>query len=921
MVTAQPIYSPIIFIGREQEMSTMMDLLHADVDDPRSKWMLAIHGEGGIGKTQLLYQFAKAAQSHYLDSHRLEPHTVIGVAHPIDFYLTANQTEAGILKSLADQLPQAEFQAFYTVLYGEYQRSGDEELLRASFLECYSNLDADHIVLLFDTIEQASDAAQRFCKEVLPKLKQGGKGQYGTLIIAAGRESLTRFLTNDGIQDYPLKGLSQAEIQQYFRQYSQKRSRQPLQQSASETPQPWITPSFITRVTELSKGRPILIALTIDWLNYGNMPDDFAVQNPEAFERLMVEQIQEIRTPEDQMILAMAQLHRRFDQGFLQTIFGFSETQAEAMIRSLTRFSFVKTHYAADGEIVSCLLHDEMRRLVLSYVWNRYDPNGELRQEWSAKAVEYYEQLITTLSETQQNLALRQTLERERLSYWLQTDLAAGFSYWRQLYAKAGFPYEKEALNQEVQLFERKLSFEDQLELKFCQSYTDYERRDYLAALEAFATVLAQSSDIALKADIYPMMIYCSTHLSQIEKSLALGAESEAWFRQELDNPLASSEVQDKLQHAYGKTLNAVGYAHRNQGRYDTAIAYYERSLEVLGNLVQADADRASTKTNLAYLFHLTGRDREATAHGKTALKIAERHNNLRQLGLTHNVLGIISANSLREQQASNHFDQALHYFEAREDLRGLALVKIALGRMYRQIGWNKVKPDRQNFASAASNYARAARMLDEAVVHVRYSNQSILIDAYNEKATLLREQSRFAEAIDLYQRSRQAAETIGIAIKVVDNLVDLGVTYDLQGNLPAALQAAKSALETAEPLNSPHLLSRAQRTIANVLFKMGDYDHAIENAVDSCIKILEQDPYSFKNSPAKREVLHEEWLTWLTEDLIQNLPSQALKTAKCEYLIDRWEGAEVLGKVLADHYPGFVITLEDVIAESGNYS
>lgn len=904
MVTAQPIYSPIIFIGREQEMSTMSGLLHANSDAPHAKWMLAVQGEGGIGKTQLLHQFAKAARFHADETQ----HTVLVTDHPVDFYLTAHQTEAGILKSLADQLSQEQFQPFYAVLYGDYQRSGDEAVLRATFLECYGNLDTDHIVLLFDTIERASDAAKRFCQEMLPKLKQGGKGQFGTVVIAAGRESLTNFLTNDGIQDYALQGLSQTEIQQYFHK---------LALSAQHSR---VDREFIDRVTELSKGRPILIALTIDWLKYGNMPGDFAAQSSEAFEQLMVEQIQELRTPEDQTILAMAQLHRRFNQGFLQSILGFSEDQAQSMIHSLTQFSFVKTHYTAEGEIDSCLLHDEMQRLVMHYVWNRYDPNGELRQEWSAKAVEYYDQLISTVGETKQNLALGQTLERERLFYWLQADLKNGLNYWRQLYGKACFPYEKEALNQEVQLFEKKLAVADRLELDFRRALTAYERLDYYTAQQTFTAILEQSSDVTLNAEIYPMLIHCSTHLGEIEKSLILGADSKAWFGLELASP-STSETHDKLQHAYGRTLNAIGFAHRNQGRYETAIEYYEQALEILGGLPQADADRASTKTNLAYLFHSMGRDREAAAHGKTALKIAERSKNLRQLGLTHNVLGIISANSLREQQAVNHFDQAMRFFEETEDLRGLALVKIAMGRMYRQIGWNKVKPDRQHFTSAAPNYYRAAKMLDEAIVHVRYSNQSILIDAYNEKATLLREQGYFVEAIDLYQKSQQVAEAIGVPIKIADNLVDLGVTYDLQGNLSAALQAAETAMSIAATLDSPHLLSRAQRTIANVLFKLGNYDQAIENAVNSCIKILEQDRHSFKNSPAKREVLHEEWLNWLTEDLIQNLPSQQLKVTKCQYLIQRWEAAEVVGRVLADHYPGFVITLEDLIAEAESFN
>lgn len=915
MTTTQPIYSPIIFIGREQEMSVMKELFHADIDDPDAKWILSVHGQGGIGKTQLLYQFAKAATSHHLSEDHLsedhlseDHHTVMVTRYPIDLYSTSNQTEAGILKNLADQLSQDHFQEFYTTLYGDYQRSGNEDELRAVFLECYSKLNADHIVLLFDTIERASDAAKRFCSEVFPKLKRGGQGKFGTLIVTAGRRSLTDFWTDHSIQDYELQGLSKAEIQQYFQTLS--RGHQSLS----------LTPEFVDRVAVLSKGRPILIALTIDWLNYGNLPADFVAQTPETFEQLMVEQVKELRQPEDQSILAMAHLNRRFDDGFLQVILGFSKQQAQATIQSLAQFSFVKTHHTVEGNIDCCLLHDEMQRLIMSYVWNHYDPNGDLKQEWSAKAVDYYDELIARNSASEQNLSLCQMLQRERLFYWLQADLEGGLNYWRHLYIKAQFPYEKEALNEELQIVEHKLTPEHKLELKFRQAQTAYERRDYPAALRVFATVLEQSSDIALKAEIYPMMIYCLIHLGDVDQSLSVGTECEGWFRQELDHSALSADVQSKLQHGYGKTLNAIGFAHRNQGRYEQAIAYYQQSLDILDKLLETDADRASTKTNLAYLFHAMGRDREALAHGKTALKIAERFGNFKQLGLTHNVLGIISANSLREQQAINHFHLAFHYFEETEDLRGLALAKIAVGRMFRQIGWSKVKPDRHEFGPAASNYERAAKLFDEAIAHIRYSNRSILIDAYNEKATLLREQGCFDEAIALYQSSLEIAESIGSPLKVADDLLGLGVTYELQNNLNDALRVAQKAIDIAMAQKSPYLCSRAQRIIANVLFKQGDYERAIESAIDSCIKVLEPDLHSFKNSPAKREVLHEEWLTWLTEDLIQQLPDFTVKKEKCQYLIRRWESAAVVGRALADHYPGFVITLEDLITDTDKH-
>ena len=85
------IYSPIIFIGREKEIALFEQMLEKPDD---GKWILHLHGQGGIGKTQLLHRFIKIAEE--------SEHNVLITGDLIDLYWTANQRELGILKSIAD---------------------------------------------------------------------------------------------------------------------------------------------------------------------------------------------------------------------------------------------------------------------------------------------------------------------------------------------------------------------------------------------------------------------------------------------------------------------------------------------------------------------------------------------------------------------------------------------------------------------------------------------------------------------------------------------------------------------------------------------------------------------------------------------------------------------------------------------------
>ncbi|NEZ57584.1 tetratricopeptide repeat protein [Leptolyngbyaceae cyanobacterium CCMR0081] len=191
------------------------------------------------------------------------------------------------------------------------------------------------------------------------------------------------------------------------------------------------------------------------------------------------------------------------------------------------------------------------------------------------------------------------------------------------------------------------------------------------------------------------------------------------------------------------------------------------------------------------------------------------------------------------------------------------------------------------------------------------------MIEAYNEKGTLFREQGKFEDAIDCYQESHKISKKSNDLIWATDNLQDMGVAYYLQGDLDQAQLVSIQAQHLAEQKKSPHLAGRARRTLANILFHQEKYKESIETALLSCINILEIDQYSLNNSPAMRELLIEEWLTWLTEDLLEEIQDISLRKGQCQYLLNYWRESKANDRALVDHYPGFIITLEELLSES----
>ena len=895
------IYSRIIFVGREKELAWLTQRMKAALSDHEPQWMLSIQADGGMGKTQLLKQFIELAQAPQGSTNQ----RMLITQYPIDLYLTSHQTERGILRSIAAQLTTASktkpFASFFKDLDYSFQSTKDDiEHLRSSFLDCYNNLDIERVILLFDTIELANQAIQRFFREMLPQLGPQQQRKFKPLVVTAGRIPLTDYCQHPQISPLELQGLSPQEIRHYFDQSFQTRSA------------PEITEEFIERITNLSQGAPILVALTIDWLNYGSLPEELDADSPEEFKRMMIELISELRNPEDQTILAMAQLKRRFDAGLLVEILGESVENASALIKSVSKFSFVKSHYNTNGEHQSCLLHDEMQRLVYEYIWQPCDPDNRLRREWSAKAVEYYDQLITA----ERNQVFKQSLRVEQLYYALYADKDQGLDRWRSLLNQANINGFKEALNEEVQQFYEQLNNPEKQELALAWATLAYDKGQYQEARQGFEHIFEQPLSKSIQSQVRPNLIFTYAHLNHFALALKIGQQSLDWFQTELNSSTCPLWDRQQLLQDFGKTLNAMGWTYRRQEEFDQAIDYYKQSLDKLKDIPTADLDRASTKTNLAYLFHAKGKNREAIAHSKTALKIAKRLDNPKQLGLTHNVLGIIAANSLQEKKATLHFEAALEHFSEIDYDRGLAMVTIAHGRLLRQNGWYKVKPDRTSFTEAKVDYSNALTMINQAIDHCQQKYEELLIEAYNEKGTLLREQGKFEDAIGYYQESQEVAKKSNDLIWATDNLQDMGVAYYLQGDLEQAQAVSIQAKHLAEQKKSFHLVGRAQRTLANILFQQEKYEASIETALLSCINILEVDQYSPNNSPAMRELLIEEWLTWLTENLLEKIDDISLRKAQCQYLLDYWKKSKVDDRMLVDHYPGFIITLEDLLSE-----
>ncbi len=892
----QNIYNESIFIGRKQEIAKFEKILLGEGQE----WILYLRGDGGVGKTQLL--------QHYIEIAMMQmPNGLLITDQLVDFYWTTNQLELGIMKAISEQLHPTFFQEFIKTLqrYEELVQTGlpnpdlvdeKETQVRNLFFETYSRLDTERILLLFDTAEIGGSQIYSFLQKTLLHLKQLHQG---TIAIIAGRPDPNLSLPEKQTVVQCVNGFSEAEVLHYFQEHNVN-----------------LEAHIIHKITDMADGCPILVALTLDWIQYGYSVEELVNCNKNDFKQLMVRRVQELRFNVDQVILSMAHFHRRFNENFLAHILHQSKEETQQLIESASTFSFVKYRPPQGDKPGSCLLHDEMREMLNQFVWPNLDPFRTYRRGWNRTIVDYYTELIRESEAKHQHLESN-ALKLERLYYLTDLERDEAFDYAEILFGEARSQQETvqmKAINFELGNVRSRLDSLTHREILWDALVSHFEE-NYQSAVDKLKPLVEDKTvNSVLSTTIRSQIVESLTYGGDLQEAITLGTQWKTWFQEQLAKTATDQACQKQIQFEFGKLYNSIGLAYRQRANLPETISCYEKALEHFAQAEindQVHIEIANTKNNLAYVYHKQGRDDEALSHGEGALRVRRKLGSPGPIGFSYNVLAMIYVDQLRQTEAIAYFEKAFNAFQEAGSARGTGLVHIGYGRALRQLGRHKERSGLEPLNPNRKEYQDADQMLSEAIdIFRRLGDEANLSEALNEKGTLLRQQGKWENAIACLQESSQLSEQTGNVYRKVDNLVDIAIVYDYQGETDLALKTAEEASQIAldgkKQLQAYNLFAKAQEVVANNLFACKNYEKAFEAVANACIYIMRLDPIKQGASPAKRQLYYDHMVNWAEEKLLQ-LPKRKLVQEKANFLIDCWRQAK-----LADSYPGFIIRMQD---------
>jgi tetratricopeptide (TPR) repeat protein/Cdc6-like AAA superfamily ATPase len=686
------------FIDREYELARIDDL----VGEWGTRYVVCIHGPGGIGKTRLLQEVRRRYSK---DSAR---RSSLSVTDIIDFDDRAFHHPINVGRRIAEMLGEENFEPYLRRLIDQrkMEKAGvsRERLVQESlaiyeeFVDCFNKVSANQRVVLFlDTI----DALTR--TDSWNYMVGLGLELENVVLIISGRDAkdVWRALEPQLGADTELIELSPLEAEASELYLQQKQDLMKIQ----------LDPELGQKLLLLADGKPILIDLAVEWRVHEiplgwlvgssleelkSLSDERIEQQRQEFESRLVRHIADTRRQIDWLILTMSRVYP-LDEDMIAQLLNISSQEAQTLFEEAKSYVFVKP--LPDGRIS---LHDEMRRMVNEFVWPEVDSDGDRRRRDSRLAAEYLKREIETRSEQIAQLEQREktahrkgdseaeldfftkreelerelwSLEARRLRHLLLADLDEGIQAFVELFARATQAYRlsfRETLVAQVQKQRSIGQFSTEQ-----QYQVDIRRAMHLIDDGRYRNAKKLLLEMREREEVTPAQhVEILILLGNAEVRLGMFESAIQCFRESV-----GVSEKNNLQEWLLRSENALGWAYRLIGDWEQAAEHYKSALRYSLDY-DDEHQQALILNNLGFAIGLQPVEEEEGALPlcRQALQIWQRRGYDRGVGQVYCTIGEILRHHNRLEEALDYFNEAAEIFEPAEDLEWLSNVYCGRG-------------------------------------------------------------------------------------------------------------------------------------------------------------------------------------------------------------------------------------------------
>ncbi|MEZ2227235.1 MAG: tetratricopeptide repeat protein [Microcoleus sp.] len=257
---------------------------------------------------------------------------------------------------------------------------------------------------------------------------------------------------------------------------------------------------------------------------------------------------------------------------------------------------------------------------------------------------------------------------------------------------------------------------------------------------------------------------------------------------------------------------NQLGRVAEKQRRFDDAIAFYYKALQIYedaGDFYSA----ASSYHNLGMVAEKQRRFDDAIAFYNKALQIYEDAGDFYNAAIEYHQLGIVAQEQRRFDDAIAFYYKALKIFEDAGDFYSAA-------RDYHQLGM--VAEEQRRFEDAIAFYHKALKIFEDAGDFYSAARD------YHQLGIVAQEQRRFEDAIAFYHKALKICEDAGDLYKAAMEYHQLGIVAQLQRRFDDAIAFYNKALQIYEDAGNFYNAADDYHNLGVVAQEQRRFDDAI---------------------------------------------------------------------------------------------
>lgn len=683
------------FVGRHKEIERFESLLdnHGEKNGGGKPHIAFIYSatqdeKGGIGKTKLLYKFLEIAKSpKYYDK-------FLVIDEIIDFYEPVNRDRMSrifrFVQILEDKTGSKAFHNFGESVSGYYKKTVSAEKVIQDYEQAFKELcDTINkkILYFFDTFEAVETTLNYYQK---PYRFITDEIQKNSLVVISGRNKPdfnTPLWEGREVEEFPLRGFTFDEAREFFALGRNNK----------------LTDKNIKRINTKTRGRPILLALVIDYLNTILDVKDIIDLPTERFTEDLVNFIGRFENPPiHQAIVAMAHIKYRCNDTLLEMFMGQAQNVEEyyKILKSLSFVRDVGSNYV--------VLHDEMQKMVYEFYIKKNDPTGDMRNDISRKAIKYYNIEISKLKDQENHFKVNGDSAKEQVIRDAKL-MTRAEQWFHKLYRNKAKTIDTYFYGMYDKFFEEsQLDFcfvlqkhlEDlcnylnlsgetvnRIKLRKAKLYTEkYQFTSnnfyYDHAESVFRELIRYAGKISSKRFL-GCLWYELAILKFYQRELL---RAERYLKKSVKILAEEASIKEAHQDIYyfqGIANNWLGYVFYNQGKFqesilklETAEHYLKNATDSLKNkqhkklrLRQIEKWIAQVHGNLCRIYREIGETQKSIDYGKSSLKLRRKLGNPKDIIKGLNSLGLVYA---RSETSKDRAKARKLYHEAELHLRNV---------------------------------------------------------------------------------------------------------------------------------------------------------------------------------------------------------------------------------------------------------